>query len=196
MSSKDYILNKIKQNTKEVFEKPSLEDIPITVFEDVVKQFKQSLSDVGGELYEVEADETLDLEKVIQQFFPEAKTIASTLPDVSCANLNPDEVELPKELNGIDVAVLKTNLGVAENAAVWFSQDMKHRILYFIPEALIILLDKQQIVHTMHHAYAELEKQERAEFGVFISGPSKTADIEQALVMGAHGARRVLVVLK
>lgn len=196
MSSKDYILNKIKENTKEVFEKPNLDNLSVTVFEDVVKQFKQSLSDVGGELYEVPADEELDLEEVIQQFFPQAKTVASIIPEVSCANLNPDEVEMPKELNGIDVAVLKGGLGVAENAAVWFSQTMRHRILFFIPEALVILLDKKQIVHTMHHAYAELEKQERGEFGIFISGPSKTADIEQALVMGAHGARRVLVVLK
>ncbi len=196
MSSKEYILNKIRENTKEVFDKPNLEAIPVTVYKDPVEKFKQILSDVGGELYEQPEGENLNLEAVIKKFFPEAKTIASTLDEISFANLNPNEVEEPKDLDGIDVAILKTELGVAENAAVWFAQDVKHRILYFIPEALVILLKKSDIVHSMHHAYAQLEKEERPCYGVFVSGPSKTADIEQALVMGAHGARRVLVVLQ
>ncbi|NLZ74140.1 MAG: LUD domain-containing protein [Bacteroidales bacterium] len=196
MSSKDYILNKIKENTKEVFEKPNLKDIPVTEFNDPVAQFKESLTAVGGEYYEVNGGETLNMEEIIKRFFPDAKTIASTLNEMTFANLNPDTVDKPQDLDGIDVAILKSDLGVAENAAVWFEQDMKHRILYFIPEALVILLDKEQIVPTMHHAYAKIDKREIPDFGVFISGPSKTADIEQALVMGAHGARRVLVILK
>lgn len=194
MSSKDYILNKIKENTQEVFEKPNLKDIPVMEVKDPVAQFKESLIAVGGEYYDRE-EEALSMEEVLNRFFPEAKTIASTLKNLTCVNLDPDTVEKPQDLDGIDVAILKSNLGVAENAAVWFEQDMKHRILYFIPEALVILLDKKQIVPTMHHAYAEIDKREIPDFGVFISGPSKTADIEQALVMGAHGARRVLVIL-
>ena len=85
-------------------------------------------------------------------------------------------------------------IGVAENGAVWIEQDVKQRAIYFIAEKLVILLDKNKIVNNMHEAYKLIDTGEYG-FGTFISGPSKTADIEQALVMGAHGARDVTVVL-
>lgn len=47
----------------------------------------------------------------------------------------------------------------------------------------------------MHEAYSRTEKG-GYDYGVFMSGPSKTADIEQALVFGAHGPIQVLVVLR
>lgn len=99
------------------------------------------------------------------------------------------------DLNGTDIAVVKGEIGVAENAAVWIPQTVKYKALYFIAEKLVIVLDKNRIVSNMHQAY-ERVKDEKYKFGTFISGPSKTADIEQALVMGAHGARDVLVILK
>ena len=82
----------------------------------------------------------------------------------------------------------------AENGAVWIEQDVKQRAIYFIAEKLVILLNKNKIVNNMHEAYKLIDTGEYG-FGTFISGPSKTADIEQALVMGAHGARDVMVVL-
>ena len=85
-------------------------------------------------------------------------------------------------------------IGVAENGAIWIPQQVKYKAIYFISESLVILIDRNKIVDTMYDAYCQLDGQEY-QFGTFISGPSKTADIEQALVMGAHGAREVLVIL-
>jgi L-lactate dehydrogenase complex protein LldG len=51
-----------------------------------------------------------------------------------------------------------------------------------------------KIVSTRHHAYQEINTFEEG-FGVFLAGPSKTADIEQSQVIGAHGARSLLVYL-
>ena len=125
---------------------------------------------------------------VIRRTYPDAMRIASVLPDISCATFNPDNLDDPKELDGTDVAVVKGEIGVAENGAIWIPQTVKYKAIYFISEKLVILLDRNKIVDTMYDAYRELDGQEY-QFGTFISGPSKTADIEQALVMGAHGAR-------
>ena len=125
----------------------------------------------------------------------DAGSIASDLEEITCATFNPDLLGRAQDLNGTDIAVVKGEIGVAENAAVWIPQTVKYKALYFIAEKLVIVLDKNRIVSNMHQAY-ERVKDEKYKFGTFISGPSKTADIEQALVMGAHGARDVLVILK
>lgn len=71
---------------------------------------------------------------------------------------------------------------------------MKERAVCFISEELVILLSKSNVVNNMHEAYKRI-KMTNYGYGVFISGPSKTADIEQALVMGAQAARGVTVIL-
>jgi L-lactate dehydrogenase complex protein LldG len=57
----------------------------------------------------------------------------------------------------------------------------------------VLVLDKNTIVANMQQAYAKLEN--AGSYGVFIAGPSKTADIEQSLVIGAHGARSMMVLI-
>ena len=99
-----------------------------------------------------------------------------------------------QELNGTDVGVVRGELGVAENGCVWVPQQMKERAVCFISECLVIVLRRADIVSNMHEAYASITMNDYG-YGCFISGPSKTADIAQALVMGAQAARAVTVVL-
>lgn len=192
MSSKEEILAKIRRNTQTRYGKPDIAGIKRLSYQDKIEQFCKISRSVGGTA--VILGEGEDVNAVIRRTYPGAMRIASVLPEISCATFNPDNLDDPRELDGTEVAVVSGEIGVAENGAVWIPQKVKNKAIYFISEKLVILLDRNKIVDTMYDAYRELDGQEY-KFGTFISGPSKTADIEQALVMGAHGARDVLVIL-
>lgn len=71
------------------------------------------------------------------------------------------------------------------------------KVTALLPETHIAVVRKDRIVRTMEDAFAlmreEVGEPPRATF--FVSGPSRTADIEQTIVIGAHGPYRVHVVL-
>lgn len=192
MSSKDSILASIRHHTGTRHEMPELTLEAIT-YADKLATFSEVLAGAGGKAIELKPGE--DVNEVIRREFPEAKRIASNLKEITCATFNPDELADPRELNGTDVSVVEGSFGVAENAAVWLPRQVRYKGLYFISNALVILLDKTQLVHTMNEAYRRTATMDY-DYGVFMSGPSKTADIEQALVFGAHGPIRVVVLLR
>lgn len=192
MSSREAILASIRRHTGRTYEMPDLAVDAIT-YADKLAAFIATLKQAGGKAVILQPGETVD--EVVRRLYPEAARIGSNLKEITSATFNPDEVDDPRLLNGTDVAVVEGDFGVAENAAVWLPQRVRHKAVYFISNALVILLDKDRIVDTMHEAYRRLE-QENYSFGTFMSGPSKTADIEQALVFGAHGPVRVSVLLR
>ena len=123
------------------------------------------------------------------------ETIVSTVAGVA-GNLDLTTIDDPLQLAGVDLAILHARLGVAENGAMWLSEtEMVHRVLPFITQHLILVLDRDQLVPTMHVAYQRIDIAETG-FGLFVAGPSKTADIEQSLVIGAHGPRSLTIVLR
>ena len=191
MSSKNDILSAIRRHTGKRYDMPELTLDAIT-YEDKILQFTDSLKAAGGQVVLMQPGD--DINDIIRHHFPDAIRIASNLSSITCATFNPDDLDDPRELDNTDLAIVEGHFGVAENGAVWIPQTVKYKAVYFISEKLVILLDRNKIVDTMYDAYRELDGQEY-KFGTFISGPSKTADIEQALVMGAHGARDVLVIL-
>ncbi len=71
---------------------------------------------------------------------------------------------------------------------------MGQRVLPFITQHLVVLLDESSLVGNMTEAYQKIDIDQDG-FGVFIAGPSKTADIEQSLVIGAQGARSFMVII-
>ena len=171
---------------------PRLDDIKAIKYPDTLKQFISMTETVGGKVVELKPNE--DINEVIRGLYPDAKEIASNLPEITIATRNPDTIGSPQALNGTDVGVVKGVFGVAENACVWIPQTMVEKAVCFISENLVILLDKKEIVDNMHEAYKRISFNDYG-YGSFISGPSKTADIAQVLVMGAQAARSATVIL-
>ena len=192
MSSKEDILKKYRANVREQFDMPDLSDIKAITYPDPLLQFMNMTKSVGGNAIEVEKGR--DINALIRELHPNAKEIASNLPEITIATRNPDDVGRARDLNGTDVGIIRGEFGVAENACIWIPQTMKEKAVMFISENLIILLSKSQIVNNMHEAYQRINFNDYG-YGTFISGPSKTADIAQVLVMGAQAARSATVLL-
>ena len=188
---KEYLFEKLKRNTHVHCDMPDM-DIAGIVYADPLAQFCEMVVAVGGKIAMQGEGENVD--EAIKRLYPDAKVFASNLHEISIATRNPDTVCEAQDLNGTDVGILQGELGVAENACVWVPQTMKEKAVMFISEELVLLLDRKKIVNNMHEAYANIAMTDYG-YGCFISGPSKTADIEQALVMGAQAARGVTVLL-
>ena len=194
MSNKEDILKRYRENVKVKYDMPSLDDIKAITYPDPLVQFIKMSESVGGQVIEV--DSGRDINKLIKDLYPDAKEIASNLPEITIAKRNPDTVGRARDLNGTDVGVIRGMFGVAENGCIWIPQQMKEKAVCFISENLVILMPKSEIVNNMHEAYKRIEfDKEYDGYGTFISGPSKTADIAQVLVMGAQAARSVTVLL-
>jgi len=193
MSSRASILEKVKQNQPStVSELPNLTFLGLDTF-DILEKYKIVLKGIGGDFVEVEDyDAIIDF---VKKKYAADKRMITTIPELSeIATLdwfNDD----PHSLEDVELTLVKAHFGVAENSALWVTDDiLGQRVSTFIPQYLAIIVNKKDIVATMHQAYDRIGDQEYG-FGTFIAGPSKTADIEQSLVLGAHGARGLTVFL-
>ena len=178
MSARENILERIRKNTAP--EKAYPEYGSFEVSGDLVESFRNSLLAQGGALVE-----QYPVQEIMSSLFPEAKRWL----DLTTGYKQP---QFP--LEELQVAIFTAALGVAENGAVWIAEPaMGRRELPVIAEHVVFYLRKERIMGTMHQAYHEIDN--LSGYGLFVSGPSKTADIEQALVIGAHGPKSHTVVL-
>lgn len=193
-SSRDAILAKIREAKLPEATLPDLQGNWLT-FADPEKQFIDVLTSVGGQASI--APTYADVPAIVRGLpcFAEAQQIFSLVPEVGLGNFDANAVATPHDLNDLDLAILPGAFAVAENGAVWTTDaGLKHRVVSFITQHLVLVVPRGQMVQNMHEAYERIQFA-GAGYGLFISGPSKTADIEQSLVIGAHGPRSLHVIL-
>jgi L-lactate dehydrogenase complex protein LldG len=190
MTSRDEILARVRKN------QPAAQPLPaIPTFDTAtgspLERFGAALVRMGGKLADAPAGG--DLDTLVRRLFPDAAVICSATPEVA-GNRSLDQVRRPAELNDVDVGVVRAVYAVAETGSVWLT-DAQFRVnsLGFLAQHLVVLLDPARIVENLHHAYRE-RMQFDARYGVFMTGPSATADIEGVLIHGAQGIRTLTVI--
>jgi L-lactate dehydrogenase complex protein LldG len=184
MSSREKILQAVRNNQPAAVPLPDLSAFN-GMASDPAREYMDTFTGIGGKAVLVDSIDSAKL--LIREQLDPASRVITTLPALA------DTFELysasadPHTFENVELAVIRAHLAVCENGTVWLTEElMGQRIIPFICQHLAVLVDASTIVPTMHEAYARIGTGDYG-FGVFIGGPSKTADIEQALVMGAHG---------
>lgn len=189
MSARDNILSRLRAVEVTEVAKPQL-DFAHICFDERVVHFAEMVRSVGGEVVEMAES----LETTLKTLLGEDIKLVSPLKELQDRALNPYDVADVHELGGEYVAVVEGGVGIAENGAVWVPIDGRRKAHLFACQHLVIVLNKEHIVDTMHDVMKQISL-DNLDYGAFVSGPSKTADIEQALVMGAHGAMKATIIL-
>jgi L-lactate dehydrogenase complex protein LldG len=190
VSSRDEVLARVRKN------QPAAQPLPVVPTFDrelpsPVETFRANLARMGGVFVDAPVGGNLDV--LIRERFPDAKVICSAAPEVA-GNRPIGQVSEPRELEDVDVGVVRAGFGVAETGSVFLTEaHFKVNALGFLSQHLVVLLDPKDIVPDLHHAYRHQGFFE-ARYAVFMTGPSATADIEGVLIRGAQGIRSLTVI--
>ena len=176
----------------------------------LVELFKQNLESVGGHcvIAQGEAEIASALTQIIsdlQKTNLRAQRIAiSNNPIVErLMHLTDLEIEAltiapnASDIFSYDVGISTTQAAIAETGTlVLVSADERHRLVSLVPPVHIAIVDASRICETLGEALALLRRcNEMSRAVTFVTGPSRTADIELTLTVGVHGPQELYVII-
>lgn len=192
MTAREEVLARLFAQRVEPVALPEL-DGDWTRYADPRERFRVAVGEAAGSVVCVGAGARLQEVVAGLDVVRSARVVSSFSPIVVGNRDLPSE---PHAFDDVDVLIAPAWFGVAENGAVWLDESVVPiRAGLWLAQHLVVLLPIGEIVDNMHQAYERLGQGLGASgFGCFIAGPSKTADIEQLLVIGAHGPRSLTIV--
>ena len=188
MTNRDSFLKRFEDTAVSDQPLPSLEfakiEAPLTAL------FSELLEKVGGKIGL--SNKRQDLQLFVEQKIADGSQVLSLVDGIK-GNRDLLTITSPHQLADIDYTIAPSDIAVAENGSVWLDgKQLITRNSVFICQHLIVITSANSIVGTLNEAIIKIDKI-AGNWGCFISGPSKTADIEQALVIGAHGPMTMTV---
>jgi L-lactate dehydrogenase complex protein LldG len=193
VAARDEILNALRAAAVPQAPLPDVSELVAVRYPDVRERFAKSVVEVGGRCVALADGDSLEAALQAVPEYAAARKVASLVPGVARANVDVTAMRDPHDLRDVDFCVVSAELGVAENGACWIvHHGGANRAVLFLAQHLAVVVRGETLVHNLHEGYARARIPAPG-FSLWLSGPSKTADIEQSLVIGAHGARSCTV---
>lgn len=222
-NSREKILNRIREastipstlpsfpdQTDNIFEQKFNDTIPSNSVE-LLNQFKKEIEVLSAEFFLV--NDLMDIPSILYKVFKEGDSKKFVITDnKDCQSIAEKIKEIDAEysyilateiksnhrkdeLANIPVALVKASYAVADIGSLVFPYDENGTSLpHFLSDCVIALVERNQLLPNQFDLLKKVDV-EKSKNMVFVAGPSRTADIEKVLVLGAHGPRRFIVIM-
>jgi L-lactate dehydrogenase complex protein LldG len=190
MSARVDILERVRNSRLPAKVKPEIPDFPRLAKTDFPPQFRKGLEEMAGVLVD---EPPGDLAAFLRIRFPNAKNFCSAVPEF-VGNSTPEDYSNWAAAADIDVAIVRSPMGIAETGSVLLSEtDLRVNTIGFLAHDLVVLLDPADIVENVHLAYRHPAFRNTA-YSVLMTGPSGSGDIGGRVVHPAQGVMTLTVI--
>ncbi|GBR45907.1 hypothetical protein CSR02_00945 [Acetobacter pomorum] len=192
MSSRDAILARLRDNRPDPNAHPLPPVAKLGDMDAGKARFENSLQIIGGQILEPQENDTLAT--AIARTFPDSKVICSAVPDFE-GTIRIEDLDSPQQAASVDVLVVRSPFGIAEMGSIYLSEAQLNNLnsAAHLTQHIVVILSPKNLTANMHTAYIDRPEFHTANYGVLMSGPSATADIQGVLVRGAQGVRTLSV---
>lgn len=155
----------------------------------IVKSYKDTVADI------LEIAKAMDAKMIAGVGSDECEELADVYAEINKSfKVYTDKFDIVKNKNELDIGITLGEFGVGETGSICVDNyAYEARIASMLPPVNIIFMPKNCIVNNMQDAFDVLAKVFWKGYSGFVTGPSRTSDIERVLTLGVHGPSRVIL---
>lgn len=155
----------------------------------IVKSYKDAIADI------LKIAKATDAKMIAGVGADECEELADVCVEVNKSfKVYTDKFDIVKNKNELDIGITLGEFGVGETGSICVDNyAYEARIASMLPLINIIFMPKNYIVNNMQDAFDVLAKVFWKGYSGFVTGPSRTSDIERVLTLGVHGPSRVIL---